>query len=152
MPRSSNAFYWAAAVVGSFHAGWSVYWLMGGSFLLESVGQWAATTGDNRSGGITAMLAATMLVKLGAAWMPLLAENRIIAGRKAWRTVSWIGGACITLYGLANIAASGAALLYILPAAPDSRSAHLGHAFLWGPLFVLWGTALLIALARSKRD
>lgn len=152
MPRTSNRFFWAAAVAGSLHAGWSAYWLMGGSLLLESVGQWAATTGDSRGSEITAMLAATMLLKLGAAWVPLLAENRILAGRKAWRTTSWIGAACITVYGLANIAASGAALLNVLPTAPDSRSAHLGHALLWGPLFVLWGIALLIALARSKQD
>lgn len=56
------------------------------------------------------------------------------------------------LYGGANVAVSNAVLLGLIrPSGGYDTSATLGHAFLWGPLFALWGVALTTWLLLSDR-
>ena len=35
---------WAAMALGLVHAAWSFYWAFGGSWLLDTVGQWAVVS------------------------------------------------------------------------------------------------------------
>lgn len=37
----SRSFVWLACIAGTVHAGFSLYWALGGQWLLATVGQWA---------------------------------------------------------------------------------------------------------------
>lgn len=137
-------------MLGTVHAAWSLYWAVGGTFLLDTVGQWAVrATREDPALAFWGLLGVTA-AKLAAAWIPLLAETGCLLGRRIWRVLSWVGGAGLVLYGGANAVAAGASLLGWVDAGVVDRTALLGHAFLWDPLFAAWGLALLLGLALSR--
>jgi hypothetical protein len=73
--------------------------------------------------------------------------------RRFWRTVSWVSGSFLILHGGVNVVVSCAVLAgLITPDGGFDRPAMLGHAFLWDPLFALWGAALVASLALSRRS
>ena len=45
-----------------------------------------------------------------------------------------------------NLVLAGA----IVPEGGFDRTGMIGHAFLWDPLFAVWGLALAVALARRR--
>lgn len=63
---------------------------------------------------------------------------------RLWRTISWAGAVLLLLYGGANTAISNAVLTGLIrPEDGYDRLAMMGHAWLWDPLFLLWGVVLL---------
>ena len=138
---------WSAAALGILHAGFSLYWAVGGRWLLSTVGSWAvdsAAAGPVRTG---IALGAVTLVKLLAALVPIGAEYGWIPGRRSWRLVSLAGGVGLVLYGGVNIVASGAVLAgWIVSPGGYDRDAMIGHTFLWDPLFAAWGACLVISV------
>lgn len=146
----TTAWFWVAAGIGTVHAAWSVYWALGGTWMLASVGQWAVQAAADPTPGARLALWGVAVVKLLAAWVPLLAHRGVLPLARLWRALTWAGAAGLVLYGLANIGASTAVLAgWITPEVPVNTEAHLGHAVLWGPLFALWGVALLLAQLRT---
>lgn len=152
LSRAARIAFWAAAALGTVHAAWSFYWALGGTLLLDSVGQWAVDAAEENSLGAAAGLAAIGLLKLGGAWIPLLAEYRRIPWRRVWRTAEWIAGPALVIYGGANFALGSLALLGAFGEEVTNRSALIGHAFIWGPHFALWGAALCIGLFFSRKS
>lgn len=138
-----------AAAFGTLHAAWSFYWALGGTLLLETVGQWAAESIAETPGLAFAGLAFVGLVKLLGAWVPLLAETGKLPWRGLWRRLGWAGGPFLILYGGANVLAGSAVLLGFLEVSDTDTTGLIGHTFIWGPHFALWGIALTLGLMFS---
>lgn len=149
--RVSLALVWTAACLGGLHAGFSMYWALGGDWLLRTVGAWAVSLRQSSPVGSAVGLGAIALLKLVAAVTPVLVTYRRLPWRRLWRGISWVGGSFLIMYGGANVVISGAVLAgAITPASGFDRLAMIGHAFLWDPLFALWGAALVTSLALSR--
>lgn len=104
------------------HAGFSAYWALGGQWLLATVGHWAV--------GVTC----------GHVPWP-----------RFWWAVSWAGGLLLVAYGAVNVVVNGAVLTRVIRAAGGyDVDAMIGHAWLWDPLFPVWGTALVLSLRYSR--
>src|ERR1700689_5350465 len=94
---------WAAFAVGLLYAAVSVYWGLGGSWLLDTVG--ASLTQAGRSASALVVLAVWLAVGLKgiASVLPLLAAGAG-AARSRWprpiRALAWVEAAILTCYGL----------------------------------------------------
>lgn len=143
---------WLAAILGGLHAAFSLYWAAGGTWLLATVGAWAALEAEASRLEAVAVLLGAGLVKLAAAVVPVLVEyGRMPGRRRVWRAISWAGGVFLILYG--GVYTGGAIGLlagWIRPVEDFDRAVILGHALLWDPLFFFWGCALVIHLALSR--
>ncbi|NQX26930.1 DUF3995 domain-containing protein [Microbacteriaceae bacterium VKM Ac-2854] len=142
--------FWIAAMLGVAHAAFSLYWAIGGTWLLATVGQWAVRLGRDEPGLAALTLALVAAVKLAAALIPLLVDLGRIGAPRFWRAVSWVGATGLVIYGLFNVVVATAVLTGVIPVADYDHAAMLGHAALWDPLFAAWGLALLGALAASR--
>lgn len=149
-PRSRAAF-WVAAVLGTLHALWSLYWAFGGTLLLHTVGQWAVEAASETPVLAGLGLGLVSVAKLAGAWIPLLAESGRIPWRKVWRILAWIVGPALIVYGGADFLAGTAVLTGIVDMGVSDSAGLVGHAFIWGPHFALWGLALTLALWLSRR-
>lgn len=142
-PAAARNWLWVACAAGLVHAAFSAYWAVGGDWLLATVGQWAVELRESRPSAAAWGLAAIAVVKGFAALVPL-ALGRLPRPR-FWRALCWAGGAGLAGYGLLNAVVSNAVLLVREPGTYD-RAAMVGHAWLWDPLFLVWGGALLVHL------
>jgi hypothetical protein len=142
----------AACGVGLAYAAISVYWALGGTWLLDTVG--GTLEQQVRMGKpdiILAVWAAAVLKVIGAI-VSLAAAGQATAARRRMRVLAWLEAAILTIYGLVLTAAgllvqSGA----IAPAASADHRALAWHAYLWDPWFLVWGTLVTAALVRSRR-
>ena len=95
---------WAAFAVGLLYAAISVYWGLGGSWLLDTVG--ASLTQPGRSASALVVLAVwcAVALKVIAAVLPLLAVGVVSPGglrrRRLSRALTWVEAAILTVYGL----------------------------------------------------
>lgn len=150
VPRGAAIALWVAAILGTLHAASSIYWAFGGQWLLETVGQWAVEAAQKGSLLVFAGLFLIGVLKLMAAWIPLLAQTGRIPGRSFWRVLSWVGGPALILYGGAHAIAGASVLAGWIESDVTDRDGLIGHAFIWGPHFALWGLALTAALLCSR--
>jgi len=146
----------AGLVVGLAYAAISVYWAVGGRWLLNTVG--ISPSQPGQAGHLAALLAVwgAAAVKAVAALLPLLAIGvwpRTANGglRRLARVLTWIEAAILTGYGLVPTA-SGLLVQagVITPAAHADRLALSWHAYLWDPWFLIWGIFVFLALWRSR--
>lgn len=88
----SRALTWTAGLAGAVHAGFSLYWALGGRWLSATVGQWAVdlSTEHPLAAGITLGLVAA--VKLLAATIPVGVAYGRAPWPWLWRGISWAGG------------------------------------------------------------
>ena len=150
--RRGIGFLWTACVLGLVHAAFSLYWALGGQWLLATVGSFAVQAGQESPAEAAAVLGAAALLKAAAAVLPLAAAYGRFPFRRLIRVLSWAGGAGLCLWGALNTAAASAVLAGWIPAGPDADVEGLrGHAWLWDPLFLAWGAALLTYLWLSRR-
>ena len=140
-----------AAGVGVVHGLFSLYWALGGRWLLDTVGSWATDLADNSpvAAGLTLLVVA--VIKFAGAAVPLLVEGNRLSGRRRWRLAEWGGAAFLVLYGGVNTAIAGLVVLgVIVPDGGYDRAAMIGHAALWDPLFLLWGLFLGVGLLLTR--
>jgi hypothetical protein len=144
---------YAACAFGLVHAASSLYWALGGRWLLSTVGNWAVDIARRSPLEISLALGAIGLLKAVAAVLPMAIEfGRVRA--PFWRFLCWAGGIGLLAYGGMNVVASNAVLIGLArPTGGYDREAMVGHAVLWGPLFLLWGLSLTVWLGmmRSSR-
>ena len=149
----SRSLVWLACMAGTAHAGFSLYWALGGKWLLATVGQWAvqlSVEAPLEGGLVLGMVAAG---KLLAATIPVVLTYERMPWHRFWRTVSWAGGLLLVVYGGVNTLVSGAVLGGVIrPEGGYELDAMIGHALLWDPLFFLCGTALVLSLWCSRRN
>jgi hypothetical protein len=147
----------AACGVGLAYAAVSVYWALGGTWLLDTVGGTLEQQGRAGNPGIILAVSAAAVLKVIGAIVPLAAVRvtsgqATIAGKRQVRVLVWLEGAILTIYGLVLTVAellvqSGA----ITPTPSADRRALAWHAYLWDPWFLLWGALVAAALVRSRR-
>jgi hypothetical protein len=146
----------AGLVVGLAYAAISVYWAVGGRWLLNTVG--ISLSRPGQAGHLAAMLAVwgAAGVKAVAAVLPLLAIGvwpRTANGglRRLARVLTWVEAAILVSYGLV-LTASGMLVQagVIKVAAHADRLALRWHAYLWDPWFLIWGIFVFLALWRSR--
>lgn len=142
---------WGAAVAGGVHGLFSLYWALGGRWLLDTVGAWAVNLAEQAPVAVVLLLMLVAVVKAAAAVIPLAVEAGRVPGRRRWRAVEWAGAALLVVYGgLTTIVAALVLLGAIAPVGGYDRAAMVGHALLWDPLFFLWGLLLGIGLALTR--
>jgi len=144
----------AAFGVGLLYVAVSVYWGLGGTWLLDTIGGSLEKLG--RAGNTSVILAvwAAAGLKLVAAVLPLLAVRRLVkpAWHRAARMLTWIQAAVLTIYGLVLTAAGLLVQASVLRAqAYADHRALAWHAYLWDPWFLIWGVLTVGALRRSRR-
>ena len=139
-----------ACAVGLLHAAFSLYWALGGRWLLETVGKGPEEMLNKTAIGATGALLLIALFKALAAVIPVLNAQGRMPWPRLWRGISWVGGIFLVLYGGVNTLVALGVLLGVIPSPEYDRAAMLGHAFLWDPLFLLWGAALVGHLWQSR--
>jgi hypothetical protein len=146
----------AGLAVGLAYATISVYWAVGGRWLLNTVG--ISPSQPGQAGHLAALLAVwgAAAVKAVATVLPLLAIGvwpRTANGglRRLARVLTWIEAAILVGYGLV-LTASGLLVQAgaIKAAAHADRLAREWHAYLWDPWFLIWGIFVFLALWRSR--
>lgn len=142
---------WVAGTIGVVHAGFSLYWALGGRWLLPTVGQWAVRLADRSPVAAGVALGAVAAVKLTASAVPVLVEAGTLPGRRAWRAAEAGGAALLLVYGLFNVVVAWAVLTGVITSAGGyDHAAEFGHAALWDPLFFLWGAFLAAGLTLTR--
>jgi hypothetical protein len=136
-----------AGVLGSVHAAFSLYWGVGGEWLVETLGRRMV----DAFAGWEWLLLPIGAVKLVAAWVPLVAARAGWPARRLSGGVCWLGAAVLLVWGGLNTVVGLLVLAgVIVPDGGYDRPAMVGHAFLWDPLFLAWGLALAVGLAQSR--
>jgi hypothetical protein len=132
-----------AGLLGCVHAAFSLYWAAGGTALVWSLGSDLVTMFRGREW----LLAPIGAVKLVAALAPALLASNGWPARRVVLSACWLGAAVLVLWGglntvVANLVLAGA----IHPSSGFDRPGMVGHAWLWDPLFLLWGAAVVLGL------
>jgi hypothetical protein len=141
----------AASLVGLLNAAVSLYWALGGTWLLDTIG--GSLEAQARAGTVGVRLAvwAAVALKLLAVVLPLLALHRL--PRPAWHRIVWVlawaEAAVLTTYGLVWTAGGLLAQAGVVHATTDPR-ALAWHADLWDPWFLVWGLLVAAALLLSR--
>lgn len=154
-PSGSN---WlgAAAVIAALDALPSLYWALGGTAFVWTVGDWAVDLWNRNPVLASAGLFLVAAVKVIAGAVPLLNARRKLPWPRFWDRLITGGAGLLMLYGAANTVVGGLALLgFFGPLEESNRRALMGHVFLWDPLFFLWGLFLLVGMVirfRSERQ
>ncbi len=136
-----------ASVLGAIHAGFSLYWAGGGTFLVASLG----TDLVEQFQGRQWLLAPVGVVKLLAALGPLALARSAWPARRVSRLVCWLGALLLIVWGGLNTVVAHVVLTGVITT--DSgfdRPGMVGHAYLWDPLFLAWGVAVAIGLWVSR--
>lgn len=136
-----------AAAAGMTHGLFTLYWAVGGNWLVSTLGsQLVATFADRRY-----LLLAVAAVKLGFAVLPLLLLRRGSLGRRPWRVLCWAGAAVLVAWGGLNTVTGNLVLAGLVqPAGGYDHDGMVGHAWLWDPLFLVWGGALMVGLLVTR--
>ena len=129
-----------AGVLGSVHAAFSLYWAVGGEWLVEMLGRRMV----DAFAGWEWLLLPIGAVKLLAAWVPLAAARAGWPARRLSRAC-WLGAAVLLVWGGLNTVVGNLVLAgVIVPDGGYDRAGMVGHAFLRDPLFLAWGLALAV--------
>lgn len=141
-----------AAVVGTVHGIFSIYWGFGGTWLVNTLGDDLVDLWQRHA----VLLVPVGVVKVIAALLPLVLVKGC-AGPAPWwhralRYVSWAGAVLLILWGGVNTVTGNLVLGgVVVPDGGYDRAGMIGHAWLWDPLFLLWGVALGVGLWLSRR-
>jgi hypothetical protein len=136
----------AAALLAFASAAVSLFWLAGGTALLDTVGGEIEQLARERSTGAVLALGVVVALKLLAGWLALSLD-------RPWRIrLAWIGGVLLALYGGVLVAAGALVLVGVIDAGADTDLHALRwHVFVWDLWFVVWGVALTLAARRRGR-
>jgi len=139
----SRALVWTAGLAGVVHAAFSLYWALGGRWLLATVGQWAVdlSTEAPLAAGIALGLVAT--AKLLGAAIPIGVAYGRVPWPRFWRGISWAGGLLLVAYGGVNTIVAVAVLAGVFRAEPASADRD-GAAWLLTALTARLSTVRLV--------
>lgn len=146
----------AAFAVGLLYAAISVYWGLGGTWLLDTVGGALEQEGRAGNAGVVLAVWSAAGLKAIAAVLPLLAVSVGAPPSSRWprlgRALAWVEAAILTLYGLALTTAGLLVQSGVITTSANADHRALAwHAYLWDPWFLLWGLLVATALLRSRQ-
>lgn len=146
--RAARAPLAVAALAGAVHAAASFYWALGGTWLLETLGERVLSAFR----GNEWLLLIVGAAKLAGALLPVWLNERGWPGARIWRPACWLGAIGLIVWGGVNAVAANLVLTgAIVPDGGYDRPAMIGHGWLWDPLFLVWGVALAVGLWLSRR-
>ncbi|WP_241957175.1 DUF3995 domain-containing protein [Mammaliicoccus fleurettii] len=137
-------------IAGIVHSLFSLYWGFGGEAGLTTVGTWVFTLSANYGIWINIALLIVAVVKFLATIMPLTLTNHF---DKRIYYVSLVGSVVLILYGGLNTLIGWLKMFKIIEI--HNYYTAFGQAFVWDPLFLLWGIGLFVyvkMLKKSKRN
>ena len=142
-----------AGLVGSVHAGFSLSWALGADTLLRTVGPWAEDLARQQPVASSVALLVVTAAKVAGVVVPLLVAQDRLPGPRRWRSgcrvVCLLGGGLVAAYGLVNAVVAWLVLAgVVVPEGGFDRPAMVGHAFLWDPMFLVWGALVVVGLRR----
>jgi hypothetical protein len=143
-----------ATVLALASAAVSLYWTLGGTALLDTVGGSLEQLARSRSEAALALGAATVLAKIIAAALSaaLARPQRRRPLRLALFVTNGLACAVLILWGGANVVLGTLVLTGILrPGVEPDRRALWWHVAVWDLWFLVWGVLLGIAVATSVR-
>lgn len=123
--------------------------------MVSTLGEWAVAWQRESPREVAILLSLIFLAKAAGALLPLANERGLLPFPRVWRTLFWCAAALLMTYGAVNTIAALAALGSFVGSADTMDTAALvGHAFLWDPLFLIWGLFLALALraTRTSKD
>lgn len=146
----------AALAVGGLFAAMSVWWAVGGTWLLDTVGGSLERAGRDRGIGILALLWGTAALKAVAAALPLAVAWPPRPRRVAWavRRLVWLEAVVLSAYGLVYTVGGLLVQTGAITASDGADGRALRwHTYLWDPWFLLWGALVLgvLLLTRGHR-
>lgn len=144
--RRPSRWLWAAAVAGGLHALASLYWMLGGDWLIETLGATVIEMFEGRRW----LLLPVVVVKVAGAVVPLLMHDWPGPLRRVTRFACWVGAAALLGWGGAGMVIANLVLTGVIESGPIDRPAMIGHAWLWDPLFVAWGACMAVGLWRTR--
>jgi len=142
----------AAAALAFASAAVTLFWLLGGTLGLATVGGDIERLARERAAATLVVLAVTFVAKLAAGALALmLADTR----RRLPRAVIRLGlaaGVGLALYGGVLVAVGALVLAGAVdPSGPRDEYALRWHVFFWDLWFLVWGSVLALAAARARR-
>jgi len=150
---SGLGFALAGMVLGLLYGAVSVYWGLGGTALLATVG--GSLERGGRAGDLAVVLAlwAAVVLKLIAAALPLVVIYRLggVAWQRLAKALVWIEAAVLVLYGLVLTSVGLLVQVGVIAASASADHRALAwHAYLWDPWFLVWGLLIVGALLRAR--
>lgn len=142
-----------ACGLGLLFAAVSIYWALGGMWLVDTLHRSFQEGARTREPGLVLVVWAAAVLKVIAAVLPVVALRRLTRSRwdrLVW-VLSWLAAAILTLYGLVSTAAGLLVLSGVigLSAGADHRTLTW-YAYLWDPWFLAWGLFATAALVRVQ--
>ncbi len=136
------------AVLGCIHAGFSLYWATGGTWLVWTLGSSLLETFRGKEWLLIPVTGA----KLVAALAPVLLVRRGWPAYRLTRGICWLGALVLIVWGGLNTIVGNLVLAGLIrnPSGYDLPG-MIGHAYLWDPLFLAWGIALAVGLNATRK-
>jgi hypothetical protein len=147
--RTATRLAQSASVLMLVSAAISAYWAVGGTGLLDTVGGSVARWGRDGGAGVRLALAAIVVLKLVAAWLPARAVRAPCP--RAARRLAWLEGVILTVYGGVLTGAGLAVQAGLVGGGADADWKALDwHAYLWDPWFLVIGLLVCVALHHTQ--
>jgi hypothetical protein len=155
MKSDSPSLAYAAAAVAFAFAVPSLYWALGGTALLDTLGGVIEERARARDRTLVAITWATVVLKVGGGLIPLALVQQW--GRRLpialVRFTAWGGAVCLVLYGALQTLTVGLVYFDVVePAAATDERVLRWRLLLWEPWFLVWGVALGAAVSRHGHD
>lgn len=147
-PRSARVPAFAAAVLAFASAAVSLYWTLGGTVLLDTVGGAFEDLARERSPRSIVLGMLVVLVKVagGLLALALVQPWGTHLGRRPLLVSAAVGSVVLVVYGGVLVLVGGLVLAHLItPSAPVDEHALRWHVFFWDLWFLVWGMALGLA-------
>lgn len=132
----------------------TLYWTVGGTLLLDSVGGAIEDLARDRSLGAVALGTTTVLLKIAAGVLSLALIRVSVGGRRRrfLLLTNGVASAILCVWGGANVIVGALVLGGAITSSADvDRHALRWHVFVWDMWFLVWGLALAVAVAAARR-
>lgn len=128
-------------IAGTLHALATFYWSFGGELGLSTVGNWTLDLKEKYHNYLLLMLFVLGVFKIIATWTPLILNYR---NNVLIKIISYIGSIILIIHGGTNTLTGWLKILGVIPT--QFKLSTIGQAFIWDPLFLIWGLGLFVFL------
>jgi hypothetical protein len=154
-PRRARSAARLAAGLAFASAAVSLYWTVGGTVLLDTVGGAIEDLARDRSLGAVALGTTTVLLKVAAGILSLALVRVSVGGRRRrfLLLANGVASAVLCVWGGANVIVGALVLSGAITSSADvDRHALRWHVFVWDMWFLVWGLGLAVAVAAARRQ